>query len=120
MNQLGGITMITIENKLFSLKLGEDGIAQSLILKATGEECIAKGSERNMGSPDFATSDDATYAPAAEITPCEKFVVNDVRNIRVMAIVTIAVTHIGISDPNTVLRKYAIYYPHLMIFAAHV
>ena len=32
--------MIIFENKFFMLKLGEDGVAKSLVLKATGEECL--------------------------------------------------------------------------------
>jgi len=37
--------MIVVENKFFILKIGEDGIAKSLILRSTGEECIAPDNE---------------------------------------------------------------------------
>ena len=56
-----------------------------------------------IGKPNFVIVHDATYAPNAEITPCEKLVVNDVLNIRVIAIVTMAVTHIGIKELKNVL-----------------
>lgn len=36
---------IIIENSLFRLTVGEDCIAQSLICKANGEECLAKGAK---------------------------------------------------------------------------
>jgi hypothetical protein len=60
------------------------------------------------------------YAPKAEITPWAKLVVKEVLKIIVIARVTRAVTHMAGIEPNNVLRKYAIYYPHLMIFAAQV
>jgi hypothetical protein len=55
---------------------------------------------------------ETTNAPNADITPCAKLVVNEVLKINVIAKVTNAVTHIGTIEPNNVLRKYAIYYPH--------
>ncbi len=42
--------MIIIQNKFFVLKIGEDCVAESLILKSNGEECIAKNSEIPMFS----------------------------------------------------------------------
>ena len=44
------------------------------------------------------------------MTPCTKLVVYDVLNIRVIASVTSAVTHMGAIEPIIVLRKYAIKY----------
>ena len=34
--------MIRIENKYFVLELGEDCVAQRLVLKSTGVECLVK------------------------------------------------------------------------------
>lgn len=48
-SEKGGTTVddrnIVLENEAFRLVIGEDCISESLILKATGEECLAQGEE---------------------------------------------------------------------------
>jgi hypothetical protein len=76
------------------------------------ETSIPTGNASQIEIPFDVITLETAYAPNADITPCAKFVVKDVLNINVIAIVTRAVTHIGTIDPNNVLRKYAINYPH--------
>jgi hypothetical protein len=64
---------------------------------------IESGKATSTGNPSFVIDHAATYAPNADITPCAKLVVNDVRKMRVIAIVTMAVTHIGIKELKNVL-----------------
>ena len=49
--------MICIENKYFVLELGEDCVAQSLVLKSTGVECLVKDSETAL----FSLSQERPY-----------------------------------------------------------
>ena len=50
-------TGIAIENKEFRLVVGEDGIAQSLVHKASGQECLLPGAQ----TPAFAVTQDRPY-----------------------------------------------------------
>ena len=50
-------TGIAIENKEFRLVVGEDGIAQSLVHKASGQECLLPGAQ----TPAFSVTQDRPY-----------------------------------------------------------
>ena len=72
---------------------------------------ILIGIANHTDIPSLINKVDATYAPSAEITPCAKFVVNDVLKISVIAIVTSATTHILVIVPKIVSSKYPILTP---------
>lgn len=70
--------MIIIENKFFTLSLGEDCIAKSLILKSTGDECITPDNEMAL----FSITQKRPYNNEIKLiypNKCTTFMANRVR-----------------------------------------